>query len=87
MQLQFSAHSATTNTTTVNINTKDNATVPSMARIMKECDGSISTGLTSNEMETSNSRVGSTVQVGIAGETKLHSENVTTEENFLKFVF
>jgi len=49
---------------------------------MKECDGSISTGITSNKAKTSNSRVLSTVQVGNAAETKLVSEIVLTEKIF-----
>jgi len=52
---------------------------------MKECDGSISTNLTSNETKSSNSRVGSTVHVGTATMTKLLSENVSSEKKVLKF--
>jgi len=39
------------------------SSIPSMANIMKECDASISTGLTLNKTENSSSRVGSTVHV------------------------
>jgi len=66
------------NTSTVHVNSKNNASVPLTTRNMKECDGSISTGLTSKETKNSNSRVGSTVHVGNPGETKFHSKNVMT---------
>jgi len=74
-----------TTTSSHKTNTINTPSVPSTARITKECDGSISMGLTSNEMKTSNSRVGSTVPVENVSETKLLSENVSTEKRFLKY--
>ena len=49
------------------------ASIPSVAKIMKDCDGSISTALTSNETDTSSPIVGSTLHLGTEeGEKNLH---------------
>jgi len=64
MQLEFTGKMKPP-TSTVKTNSKDNASVPSTTKVMKECNGSISTSLTSNKTENLNSRVGSTVLVGI----------------------
>ena len=78
MQLQFSSNNDKANTNTVDSSYTKTPLVPSTAQITKECDGSISTGLTSNVTKSLNLRVGSTVHVGTATMTKLLSENVSS---------
>jgi len=82
MQLQISAKTDNTNNTTVNSSSTITPLLPLTAKVTKECDGSIST---SNETDTTNSRVGSTVHMGNSTTTKLLSENITSEKNVLRF--
>jgi len=56
--------------------------LPSTAKITKECDGSIST---SNETDNTNSRIGSTVQVENSITTKLVSESNSSQKKVLRF--
>jgi len=84
MQLKNSAKIDNTNNITINSSSMISPSIPSTSKITKECDGSISTGLTSNETKTSNSTVGSTVHMGNATTTKLLSENILSKK-VLKF--
>jgi len=82
MQLKNSAKIDNTNNITINSSSTITPSLPSTAKITKECDGSIST---SNETDNTNSRIGSTVQVENSITTKLVSESNSLQKKVLRF--
>jgi len=78
MQLKKSATVNDTNNITINSSSTITTSLPSTAKVTKECDGLIST---SNETNNTNSRIGSTVQVENSIATKLLSESIHCRKN------
>jgi len=58
--------------TTINIRKDNHSSIPSVATIRKECDGSISMELTTNETDTFSSHVVCTANIQVDGEPKAH---------------